>query len=182
MKSIKNATSFNKDTQTAGPLLGDPTILRIEDALTRMISYNAPGATPLYNRLSRMGVSFTQTGSLAFDASKMRAALSENRSAVETLFTTDDTGLGAHFSSVLDGLTDQYTGLITRKNKQYDDQIDVFQTQIDSLKDRLKKVQARLYSEFYNMEETLSRLQSQQTAIDNISTITLYNNGQKKSS
>ena len=171
---IKEVTNFDESTQTAGALLGDPTVMRIEDALTRMISYNVPGGSPTLNRLSRVGVSFTQTGEISFDEAAFRSALAARRSDVEALFTTDETGFGAYASGVIDQLTDDYNGTIKRKNDQYDDQIQVFQQQSDGLEARLAKVQERLYAEFYAMEEALARLQTQKTAIENMPNYLTY--------
>ena len=124
---MKDLTAFDEDSSESALLLGDPTIMRIEDTLNQMISYNAPGTNPRYNRLSRMGVSFMETGKVTFDSIKMRQALGAARDEVEQLFTTEETGLGAHFSSVLDSMTDEYDGLIKRTNDQYDDQMRGFQ-------------------------------------------------------
>ena len=177
---IQASTSYNPDTNTAGPLLGDPAVMRVEDMLNRMISYNAPGTTAAFNRLSRVGVSFMETGKVFFSPSKLREALASGRSDVEMLFTTDETGLGAHFSSVLDDLTDEYDGVLKKKSDLFNDQVAVLQSRIDDINARLVKVQARLYREFYVMEETLSRLQTQRSAIENMPNYLLGSSGGSK--
>jgi flagellar hook-associated protein 2 len=178
---IKEVTKFNTDTNTAGPLLGNPTVMRIEDAISRLVSYTMPGASPTMNRLSRIGVSFLETGRIAFDETKMKGALGARRQDVEDLFTTDTTGFGAYASSVVDTLTDEYQGVIKRTNDQYDSQIELFQEQSESMAARLAKVQERLYNEFYGMEEALANLQTQKTAIDNWPNYLSYSSSSKKS-
>lgn len=177
---IQDATKYDAESQTAGPLLGDPAIMRVEDMLNQMISYNATGTTAGFNRLSRVGVSFMETGKIIFSPNKLREALASNRSDVETLFTKEDTGLGAHFSSVLDNLTDEYDGVLKKKSDLFNDQVKVLQSQIDNINSRLIKVRARLYKEFYSMEETLARLQTQRSAIENMPNYLLGSNGGNK--
>jgi flagellar hook-associated protein 2 len=179
---IQSSTSYDASTQTAGQLLGDSDVMRIEDQLNGFVSYSVDGASARYNRLSRIGVTFLETGKLSFDETKLRAALGDDRSSVEQLFTMKDSGLGAHFSTVLDNLTDQYSGLIKQKDDSYDSQIEVFQSHIDSLGDRLAKEQERLYNEFYAMETALASLDSQKTAIANMTNINLFNTTGSKSS
>ena len=122
-----------------------------------------------------------ETGKLSFDESKLRIALGTDRNAVEKLFTTKGTGLGSKFTDIIDKMTDDVDGLIARKADTYDKQIEVFQSQIDSLSDRLAKEQERLYNQFYAMEEALANLQTQKTAVDNIPSANIWNSDNKKS-
>jgi len=179
---IQQVTKYDSDTQTAGPLLGDPTVMRIEDLLNRMVSYNVPGASAKLNRLSRIGVTFLETGKISFDSAKLTQALATDRQDVEAFFTTEDTGFGAYASGVLDKLTDEYGGVIKRQSDLYDGQVEVFQSQIDNLTARLDMVQSRLYTEFYAMEEALSILQSQRTAIENMPNYLTYSSKSSQSS
>lgn len=174
MDFIQMATGWDPDAGTRGLLLGDFTVQRVEQMLQQMISYIAPAATPGMNRLSRVGVSFMPTGNISFSQSKLREALATGRSDVERLFTGAETGLGAHFSEVLENITDEYSGLLKRKSDLLNDQIEVLQTRKESLEERLVKVQARLYSEFYAMEEALSMLEAQRTAIENLPNLLAY--------
>jgi flagellar hook-associated protein 2 len=174
---IQLATSFNPDTQQAGILLGDPAIQRIERMLQQMISYNAPGSAPGLNRLSRVGFNYLETGNISFDPSELREALALHRTDTEELFATEDTGLGAHFAEVLEKITDEYDGVIKRKNDLFDDQIELLTSRITDLAQRLAKVQSRLYNEFYTMETVLSRLQTQRQAIENMPNFFQNNSG-----
>jgi flagellar hook-associated protein 2 len=168
MDFIQEATVFDADSSEMGLLLGDPLLQRIEDIMNRMISYSMTGAEPTLNRLSRLGVSFLETGNISFESTDLINALAEDRQAVEDLFTTEDTGLGAYFVETLERITDEYDGLTANKDDLYEDQIEVLQTQVNDLEDRVSATQTRLYSQFYAMETAISALQSQQTIIDNL--------------
>jgi len=170
----KEVTKYDTSTRTAGPLLGDPTVMRIEDVLNRMITRAAEGASPTLNRLSRIGVSFMETGRVSFNEEKLRTALAARHDDVEKFLTLADTGFGEYAAEAIDKLTDAYDGLIKGKADQYDDQVEVYQQHAESLAARLVKVQERLYTEFYAMEEALARLQSQQTAISNMQNLLTY--------
>ncbi len=168
MKFIRKVTDFDPDTKERGVLLGDFAVQRVQDMMQRMISYNAPGASPGMNRLSRIGVSFTETGSIVLSQSRLREALATRRDDVERLFTRDETGLGPHFAKVLEDITDEYSGVLKRKSDLLNDQAAVLETRKKTLEDRLVKVQERLYREFYSMEQSLAALQTQRKAIENL--------------
>jgi flagellar hook-associated protein 2 len=120
-------------------------------------------------------VSVLSTGQLSFDQSKLRSVLASSRDNVEKLFSAADTGLGAHFYSTLDSITNDTTGTIKHKDDAYDSQVQVFQSQIDTLNTRLSSEQTRLYNQFYNMETVLAQLQTQKSVVDNLPSASVWN-------
>ena len=71
-------------------------------------------------------------------------------------------------------------GLMGRQPPPFDDQIELFASRITDLTARLARVQARLYSEFYAMEEALAKLQTQREAIENMPNYLASNSGNTK--
>jgi flagellar capping protein FliD len=121
-----------------------------------------------------------ETGKLSFDAIKLRSALSTQRDDVETLLTTADVGVGEYAADLIDNLTDEYDSVIQRKADQYDATIEVYQDHADSLAARLAMVQQGLYNQFYGMEDALAKLQTQRTAIENMTSLLTYNSNSNK--
>lgn len=80
--------SYNSETKTANPLLGDSTVLEIRNKISRAVSGWIPGlGTSSYTTLSQIGISSNrETGELTIDESAVAAALNSNPDAVAKLF------------------------------------------------------------------------------------------------
>jgi flagellar hook-associated protein 2 len=80
--------------------------------------------------------------------------------------TTVGRGFGYLIESALTRLTDPVTGLITQTNKYLDTKIEGFKSRIESLDKLLEQKRTRLQKQFADMESVLSKMQSQQQAIN----------------
>lgn len=90
---IKEKTAFKNLAGKAEPLAGDSTVRSIGDTLRSLASSKALGLTGLYTSLPDVGITTGAIGSavgstnkLTVDETKLRAALSQNPSAVFDLF------------------------------------------------------------------------------------------------
>lgn len=72
---IDDNSTYNTSTNEGGVFLGNAGTIRIQQTLRSTIQDVVPGANPLANRLSAVGLSFTDNGRLQFDQSKLQDAL-----------------------------------------------------------------------------------------------------------
>ncbi|MBL8810252.1 MAG: flagellar filament capping protein FliD [Planctomycetaceae bacterium] len=72
---IDDNSTYNTSTNEGGVFLGNAGTIRIQQSLRSTIQDVVPGANPLANRLSAVGLSFTDNGRLQFDQSKLQDAL-----------------------------------------------------------------------------------------------------------
>lgn len=72
---IDDNSTYNTSTNEGGVFLGNAGTIRIQQTLRSTIQDVVPGANPLANRLSAVGLSFTDKGRLQFDQSKLQDAL-----------------------------------------------------------------------------------------------------------
>lgn len=87
--TIATLTSYNAQTKTGGPLLGDSAARDIQTRLRNLLGTVVPGvAEGGVRALSQAGISFQRNGTLALDAGKLDSALSENADDVARLFTS----------------------------------------------------------------------------------------------
>jgi flagellar hook-associated protein 2 len=88
MEFLNKQLSYDKDTKTANPLLGDATVLEIRNKIGRIVTGSIPGlGTSSYTNLSQIGItSGSKTGKLSVDSSKVAAALAADPEAVAKLF------------------------------------------------------------------------------------------------
>lgn len=73
---ISEQSAFIVQSQSAGPLLGNRSVSEIQSQLRSVVLQSVPGLSNTINRLSRVGVGVTEAGTLTFDESKLRSALS----------------------------------------------------------------------------------------------------------
>ncbi|MEY4582192.1 MAG: hypothetical protein RL701_6895 [Pseudomonadota bacterium] len=88
--TVDKLTGYDAATQTAGTLLGDPTVRslasQIRDGLSAVVSNTSGGSS--YNALAQVGISLDRTGQLKVDGTKLQKALDTDPVAVQGLFAT----------------------------------------------------------------------------------------------
>lgn len=72
---IDDNSKYNTSTNEGGVFLGNAGAIRVQQTLRSTIQNVVPGANPLANRLTSVGLSFTDNGRLQFDQSKLQDAL-----------------------------------------------------------------------------------------------------------
>jgi len=85
---IDEQLSYDTETGTAKPLIGDPTLLEIRRRVAETITGTVPGlSSASYTNLAQIGISSNyETGLLEVDDLKLSSALSDNPIAVSKLF------------------------------------------------------------------------------------------------
>jgi flagellar hook-associated protein 2 len=81
-KSIDAAIQFDPKSGVAGPLLGDESVLGIQDQIQSALDSIVKGVNPLASSLKSIGISFTDDGHLSVDDAKLSDALAGNVSGV----------------------------------------------------------------------------------------------------
>ncbi|MCP4835122.1 MAG: flagellar filament capping protein FliD [Phycisphaera sp.] len=190
---INTYDSFDSETETRGPLLGDPTVSRLRSELYRALQQSAVGIETGYRYLSQVGIKVTTDGMIELDEAKFNTAYENDPEAVENLFaafeqqgsssteiadgvtiseinTTYTTlGFGDIFDQLASRMTNSVDGTITLADKQYETLLEAQDERIARIDERLEAKRLRLQREFASMEETLARLQSQQSSLGAIS-------------
>jgi flagellar hook-associated protein 2 len=192
---IKNQTRFVEDTGERGALLGDTTIIGLQAGLFSTANGTNFGFNDQFSRLAEVGVTIGTGGKLEFDKDRFREALADDPEAVEELFTrrtidpdsdTTDFGNGItvtdrsartqytelgvipQLEQLADLYIDSIDGVLTRRNRALDNQIQTQQGRIDSLTEGLTRERERLERQFVAMEQALAQLQGQQNALASI--------------
>jgi flagellar hook-associated protein 2 len=83
---ISENSRYNEATEQGGLFLGNQSAAKIQQTLRTTIQNVVPGANPLANRLSTVGIRFNDSGTLVLDKAKLENALSGNIEGV----TADD--------------------------------------------------------------------------------------------
>jgi flagellar hook-associated protein 2 len=164
---IQSQTRYDAESQTAGPLQGNRTVLMVQSQLRDIIRTTLPDdsqdADDQYRRLSDVGISVQRDGSLALDASRFElAAVNPNRLAA--MFGgngegEDDSSDG--FARQLDDTISNLLsvdGAVTGATDTLRRREDLIESQQDRLSRRLDDIEARLIRQYTSLDANLSQL------------------------
>lgn len=84
--NINSQGKYDPETQQGGSLLGDATLLLIQDDIQRVLDQVVPGLAQGVNTLSNVGLTVGSDGKLQYDSAQLTTALTENPTAVMKLF------------------------------------------------------------------------------------------------
>lgn len=99
--------------------------------------------------------------------------------AVRTEVKLEGFGFAYNLQRALNRLIDPVSGVVVQQNKSIDDANKVFEARINSISAQLDAKRLRLQRQFAQMEQVLSQLQSQQTAIGRIQSIQMPQNNNR---
>lgn len=181
IKRINELTAYNSQTQERGVLMTDFFVNSIKDRLYQIVFGTVSGLTEgkSSGSLSELGISTGAIGSvvgttieLQLDSAKLTAALENTPNRVAQLFGADtpegtSPGIMSQLKTYLDGISNA-TGTLIQRQKFVNRQIDTINDRIEGINERLNKKQKRLEQQFAAMEKILSRMQTQQNALNNL--------------
>lgn len=75
---ISENSKYNEATEVGGLFLGNQSAAKIQQTLRTTVQNVVPGANPLANRLSTVGIRFNDSGTLVLDKAKLEDALNGN--------------------------------------------------------------------------------------------------------
>ena len=182
---IAENTQFNTDTYEKGLLFSDHTTGLVKNQLLTLIQHTFSEMTGNYRSFASIGISFTQVEAetnyddegneiitvaalnVELDEDAFRSAFEDDADAVTALFSTKNNGISDYVSNLLENLASSGIDNSTMQNRidAISNENRLLDDRIEDLEERLSDKEARLYSQFYAMEETLAKLQSQQTSI-----------------
>ena len=85
-KTITDLTRYDAQTKQAGTLIGDGSVLRIQNGIRGLLGAPVASLNGALRTLSDIGVAFQKDGSLKLDASKLQGAISSHFDQLAKLF------------------------------------------------------------------------------------------------
>lgn len=115
-KTLADATKYDEQSKTAGPLQGDSVILGLQSTLRSVLGSASTGST--FSRLSDVGIQMQRGGMLTLSGSKLDDAM-KDLDNLKKLFTTDNgnaltNGFGLKIKNFANGLL-AADGAVTNK-------------------------------------------------------------------
>ncbi|MCU0682322.1 MAG: flagellar filament capping protein FliD [Polyangiaceae bacterium] len=173
MSAARLTAGFGSVKAANALLSGDGTIRDATARMARALGAPVAGASGLYRTLSSVGLTTQRDGSLAFDSTKLNAALLADPSAVQKLFVTD---AASNSNGALGVLRTALDGLTTGEKAGLNARITAFGKEITRLDERAMRLEAQvtatedsLRKRFTAMEQAVSRYKAQGAALAGLS-------------
>lgn len=157
-KKIAELRGYDAATQKAGPLLGDALLRSVEAELRSNISNPVAGLDGVYQTLASIGITTQRDGTLGLDAAKFAAALEADFEGVARLFGSEN-GVASRLSRAIDARLATEAEINTR-TKQLNDKSLSLQKELQTLEDRMLKVQQRYLAQFTALDSMLANMQN----------------------
>ena len=154
-----------KDHKSAGALVSDSTLMRIQTELRRLVSDTVQDISGKYKTVSQIGIQLDRYGSLTLDNEKLTKALEENPEDVYQLFVTesdDNSGVAQRLDAYIKHLTASKDGIIDVKTKALDNSMKTFRDSIEKMEKRVEQRMAMIEKQFLALEVAMAKMQSQQ--------------------
>lgn len=185
---------FDQETETKGPLFGNPTVARLRAAMFRQLQDPALNVDDQFQFLTSAGISVASEGKgIEIDETKLREAMEEDFEAVAALFaahestvtnstevvdgvtvdeteeTFDSLGVAELFAQLGEQFTNSIDGVLKIADENFTELIDQTNDRITAFDERLARERERLQRQFTAMETALAQLQGQQGALASLS-------------
>jgi flagellar hook-associated protein 2 len=175
--NIKLNGTFNAETKSAGPLVGNATARQVQTAL-----YQAIGTLGQGESLSEVGLSVTRDGMLSIDKEAFAKAFAADPAKVTAFFTGDD-GYASKLVAIARSATDPSDpakgskGTLTAAIDGRKDAAKGLTDQIASWDTRLTKREASLKRQYASLEGALGTLRNQSSWLaGSLAGLPSYNN------
>jgi len=163
--AVKQLTSYDTSTSTAGPLLGDALTNGLVNQIQKAINTSVPSLrTGPFSTLAEIGIVANPDGSLGLDQSKLSAAFTNNYAAVTQLFAGTG-GVATTLNNVLNSYTQPVTGVFAQQNDSLQKSLTNIQTEQSALATRLAAMQTTLLAQYNAMDALVSQLKNTGTQV-----------------
>jgi flagellar hook-associated protein 2 len=146
---------------TPGLLTGDLDAENIVSSLRQLVGAS-PGSTPGIESLNDLGITSNGTdNTLSFsDSTSLNAALTNNLSAVQSLFTDPTTGIATQVQSYINNTT-SLNGVLSTDENNMTNEANSLATSIKSLQQKISNDQVKLDNEFTAMETAINTINTE---------------------
>jgi flagellar capping protein FliD len=197
IEKIDSYSTYNAETRTRGILLGETLSQQLRSTLYQTVQGQPQGVSGEFQYLAEVGIRLNSDGELEIDQDRLDAALERNPQAVEELFaarvqdprervevipgiTVNNTGrdtfsalgIAELLGEVANNYLDPIDGFLTQRKKTLENQIDQQKKRITDIDSRLDRRRVILEKQFLAMEQALGQLQSQQSALAGLASLT----------
>lgn len=169
-KKVKEVTAYDTETQKAGILLGDSSALQIDTGFASLLSGRVFGAGDIQS-LEEVGIELKDDGSLTLDKDKLRGRHAESPEDVQSFFQTKDNGFAARIDKLIEGLAGEQDSILVNRAAALERKIQINDDKVTFFNQMLTRKRDFLLNQFYTLETTIAKIQSNTDALASLSAI-----------
>ncbi|MCP5464807.1 MAG: flagellar filament capping protein FliD [Deltaproteobacteria bacterium] len=172
------SAAFDTDDTTGastGTLSSDISVQIAQNRLANIMTnvhYELAGNA--FQSLAEIGITMNDDGLLDVDTDVLEDALTEDADSVKRLFqgmSSSVDGIADQAYDVLYDLTNSADGVFTRKSRIWDETIDDLLDLMEEREDRIETYEELVRSKFNYLEELLSTLEAQSSALEGLQSV-----------
>lgn len=158
INKIHDVAGFGSTAATDAALAGDSTLRGLTSRMASVVATQVSTGTD-HSNLASIGISLTRDGTLSFDSSKFKSAMTTDPAGVSQLLAGSGTGDGIMdiFRNLSADTTASNTGVLSTKHNTLNAQAKSLQDRASREQARLDTYEQRLLSQFSAIEGTVSQ-------------------------
>lgn len=164
---LKKQTAFDEATLTTGQLFGTNEALRVDSALSRLVTDRHFGLGS-FETLAEIGIAVDENGQLELDKAKLQEVFADNPTGLRTFFGDKTNGIVAKFNQTIDRLAGAEGSLLTNRYDALQETIESNERRIEQFNTSLDRQRERLLLQFYQLEQIIAGLQQNLTALQGL--------------
>jgi flagellar hook-associated protein 2 len=169
LKLVQDQLTSVPGSDRASSLAGDSSLRGLQSALHKLMTTQVnPSATATIRSLADIGLKTDRDGTLSVDTATLTKALGRDAQAVNDLFSTATTGLGAVTQKTVDVYGNFTNGLLSTRSKGLANTVKQMDDQIAAMNLRLDVRKTTLINQFTAMEKVVSSVKSTGTFLNQI--------------
>ena len=165
---VTGANNLDEDGNATNALFGDVTLRSIRSNMRSIVGSVVNTGNEAFQMLAQIGISSDTEGKLTFNQGEFDEALVEDPNALQALFADQANGIAVRMEQALELYTDSVDGLIKTRQEGFDRLIRQTDDRIEKAETRLDAYETRLINRFASLEQLLTSLQSQGSALSGI--------------
>lgn len=158
---------FSPEQGTKGVLFGSSESLRLDSDLSRLLTGRYFGLGEVES-LAELGISIDDKGKLSFDKAKFQTRYDADPAAVEKFFTDETLGFAGKADAMIERLVGRDNSVLVNRATALSRILEDNAARIAAQDDRLARQRERLLMDFFRIEQIVSRIRNNLTAINQI--------------
>ncbi|WP_445397068.1 flagellar filament capping protein FliD [Zobellella sp. An-6] len=163
MGTVNQLTSYNPETEQAGPLNGDGTARNLSSQIRRMLSEPVAGAVSPIKSLTDLGITSKKDGTIELDEGLLKKQVDENFEKIGLLFSSEQ-GVAKKLDDMLESFVGK-EGVLTKRDTSLNDQLKKISNERQDFALYMEKYEERIYKQFTNMDIMVAQLNQQLTSV-----------------
>ena len=163
MSTINQLTSYDAETERAGPLNGDSSTRSLTSQIRNMLSESVEGAVAPVKSLTDLGITSKKDGTIELDEDILKKQVEDNFERIGLLFASEK-GVSNKLDEMLESFVGK-EGILTERDKSLNDKMAKLDKEAVDFELYMDKFEERTYKQFTSMDIMVAQLNQQLTSV-----------------